>query len=116
MNQEKIVNNDFHYKEINEIFNFLKSFIRNNSNDNSKLGLAGWADEEFRKCHNLIFKINDGGYSSTIISLKYKFNLMSSYQNDIGSYFLFWEGDFYSLLKCFEDISEKNDIDNTIIH
>ena len=53
--------------------------IRNNSNDNSKLGLAGWADEEFRKCHNLIFKINDGGYSSTIISLKYKFIKNVSY-------------------------------------
>lgn len=110
MNQDKISISDHTYKEINDIFNFLKSFVRNNSKDTSKSGMPGWSDEERRVHHDIIFKINDGGYSSTLISLKYNFNIMSGYQFDIGSYFTFWFGDLSSLRKCFNEINDFNDI------
>lgn len=115
MSQVKISSEHKDYKEIDEIFNFLKSFIRENSSDTSKPGLSGWSDEEHRNFHDLVFKINDGGYSSTIISLKYDFNIMSGYQFDIGSYFIFWNGNVERLKRCFEDITIE-EVDKTELH
>lgn len=110
---DKIVESDIEYEEINDMFNFLKSYIRKKSKDVSKLGQAGWTPEELRKYGSLRFSIQDGGYSSTIISLSHDFNIMSGYTNSDGSFFLFWKGDIEKLRNCFNEFSdvEKKEIE-----
>lgn len=102
----KFLMNDEHFQDIEKMFYALKKQIQQYSKDESKLGMAGWSDEERREFSDVIFKIQDGGYTSVLLSKKYGFNVVMGYTIIDGTSFQFYNGNVDDLKEAYEKICQ----------